>query len=310
MKLIASKICLIGKPEVGKSTIKKVIFEGADPNELILSPLEATIGLKFSIYDYMDTKVSLIDAPGQSLELILKDEQKQLIAFGNSKAIIYIFDYPSWIKNSQDILDDVKNIYEINKKHEFGAKIILFLHKIDLLLMNKRFGNMLALIRRQIKKRLTLPIDIPIYFTSLHPNLIYTTYNAISNIISDFLENNVILKDMIKEVFKDISKASLFISNLEGNLIIQETTNDFDANILYYVYEKIDQLQKSSEMNSTSNGLINLGSKILTMVIDDVSHIHSNFKNSIFFSENLEQSDLINILEGLKNKLKQKFNYT
>ena len=286
-----------------------MIFEGEDPNDLILSPLEATIGIKFSMYDYMDTKVSLIDAPGQSLELILKDEQKQLIAFGNSKAIIYVFDYPSWIKNSQDILDDVKNIYEINKKHEFGAKIILFLHKIDLL-MNKKIGNMLALIRRQIKKRLTLPIDIPIYFTSLHPNLIYTTYNAISNTISDFLENNLILKDMIKEVFKDISKAGLFISNLEGNLIIQETTNDFDANILYYVYEKIDQLQKSSEMNSTSNGLINLGSKILTMVIDDVSHIHSNFKNSIFFSEDLGESDMIKKIEGLKSELKQKFNYT
>ncbi|HEA70565.1 MAG TPA: hypothetical protein ENH98_01425, partial [archaeon] len=111
-----------------------MIFEGEDPNELILSPLAATISLNFSIYDYMDTKVSLLDAPGQSLNLLLKDEQKQIITFGDSKAIIYIFDYPSWIKNSQDILDDVRSIYEINKKHEFGAKIILFLHKIDLVL--------------------------------------------------------------------------------------------------------------------------------------------------------------------------------
>jgi len=286
-----------------------VIFEGADPNELILSPLEATISIDFSIYDYMDTKVSLIDAPGQSLNLILKDEQKQIITFGDSKAIIYIFDYPSWIKNSQDILEDVRNIYEINRKHEFGAKIILFLHKIDLLL-SKKIGSILALIRRQIKNQLALPIEIPIYFTSLHPNLIYTTYNAISNTISDFSEVTLGLKEMIRVLIKDISKASLFISNQEGNLIIQETTNDFDNNILYYLYEKIYQLQKSSEVNSASNGLINLGPKIYTIVIDDASRFHSNFKNFIFFSEDLGESDMIKILEGLKNELRQKFNYT
>ena len=286
-----------------------MIFEGEDPNELILSPLAATISLKFSIYDYMDTKVSLLDTPGQSLNLLLKDEQKQVITFGDSKAIIYIFDYPSWIKNSQDILDDVRSIYEINKKHEFGAKIILFLHKIDLVL-SKKIGSMLSFIRRQIISQLALPIEIPIYFTSLHPNLIYTTYNAISNTISDFSEVTLGLKEIIRVVIKDISKASLFISNQEGNLIIQETTNDFDNNILYYLYEKIYQLKKSSEINSASSGIINLGPKIFTLVIDDVSSFHSNFKNLIFFSEDLGENDMIKILEGLKNELRQKFNNT
>ena len=286
-----------------------MIFEGEDPNELILSPLAATISLKFSIYDYMDTKVSLLDTPGQSLNLLLKDEQKQVITFGDSKAIIYIFDYPSWIKNSQDILDDVRSIYEINKKHEFGAKIILFLHKIDLVL-SKKIGSMLSFIRKQIINQLSLPIEIPIYFTSLHPNLIYTTYNAISNTISDFSEVTLGLKEIIRVLIKDISKASLFISNQEGNLIIQENTSDFDNNMLYYLYEKIYQLHKSSEINSASNGIINLGPKIFTIVIDDASRFHSNFKNFIFFSEELEESDMIKILEGLKNEQRQKFKNT
>ncbi|MCK4287459.1 MAG: hypothetical protein KAX18_14710, partial [Candidatus Lokiarchaeota archaeon] len=53
---------------MGKTTLKKVIFEGEDPNELILFPLEATIGIKYSIHEFMNSKVSLIDAPGQSLQ--------------------------------------------------------------------------------------------------------------------------------------------------------------------------------------------------------------------------------------------------
>ena len=43
---MATKVSLIGKPSMGKTTIKKVTFEGEDPNELILFPLEATIGIK------------------------------------------------------------------------------------------------------------------------------------------------------------------------------------------------------------------------------------------------------------------------
>jgi len=41
--MVTKRVALVGKPEVGKTTIKKVIFEGEDPNELVLFPLEATI---------------------------------------------------------------------------------------------------------------------------------------------------------------------------------------------------------------------------------------------------------------------------
>ncbi|MFX1453369.1 MAG: GTPase, partial [Promethearchaeota archaeon] len=186
---MATKVTFVGKPEVGKTTIKKVILEGEDPTELIMFPLEATIGIQYSVHDFMDLKVSLLDSPGQSLPLLLEDDQKQIMTFGDTSAIIYIFDYPNWIENSQDIIDDIKKIYEIRKKLEIDAKIVLFLHKIDLLI-HKKIGSMLALIRRQVVKQLNLPEDLSIYFTSLHPNLIYTVYNAISDIFSNFSEDS------------------------------------------------------------------------------------------------------------------------
>jgi len=292
---------------MGKTTLKKVIFEGADPNELILFPLEATIGIKYSIHEFMNSKVSLIDAPGQSLQLILEDEQKQLIVFGDSSAIVYVFDYPTWIADSQDVLDDIKKIYEINKKHDFDAKIILFLHKVDLLI-KKKIGSMLALIKRQVIKQLDLPEEIPIYFTSLHPNLIYTTFNAISNTISTFSKDTSALKDIIKKQLKNLSKTSCFVSNNDDNLVLQETTSDFDASILYYLYEKIYQLAKSSESISSGTSLVSLGSKLLTMRIEDIGSFHSNFKNLIIFSEVLENDDMTRMIDELKKELSQYFN--
>ncbi|MFX1241652.1 MAG: hypothetical protein ACFFA7_10430 [Promethearchaeota archaeon] len=301
---MATKISMIGPPAVGKTTIKRVIFDGEDPNELIIFPLEATIGIKYTVHDFMDLKISLLDSPGQSLPTLLEDKQKQLITFGDTSAIIYVFDYPTWIKNSQDILDDVKKLYEIKKKHGFEAKIILFLHKIDLLI-TKKIGTMLALIRRQIIKQLDLPEELPIYFTSLHPNLIYTTYNAISDTISNFSKDTSNLKEIVKNTISGLSKTSCFVSNHDDNLIIQEMSNDFDTSTLFYLYEKLYHLSKSTEFTTTKTSIISPGAKILNMVIEDINNYHPNFKYIILLSETVKQDNMIKILDDLKKKLNQ-----
>ncbi|MFW9783178.1 MAG: hypothetical protein ACFFFB_12920 [Candidatus Heimdallarchaeota archaeon] len=301
---MANKITIIGPPEMGKTTIKKVIFEGEDPNDLILFPLEATIGIKYSVHNFMDTKVSLIDAPGQSLPIILEDEQKQILVFGDTSAIIYVFDYPTWISDSQDIIDDVRKIYEINKKHEFEAKIILFLHKIDLVI-KKKIGSLLSLIRRQIIKQLELPDEIPIYFTSLHPNLIYTTYNAISNTISNFSENTSTIKERIRTSLGTSMKTSFFITNQDDYLIMQEMSDDFDANVLYHLYEEIYNKSRSPEVILGQVNVIDLGPKLYHLLIEKLDNINPNFKYILLFSETLEKGDMIKILDELKKDLNQ-----
>jgi len=252
----------------------------------------------------MNSRVSLIDAPGQSLPVILQDEQKQILAFGDTSAIVYVFDYPTWINDSQDIIDDVRKLYEINKKHKFGAKIILFLHKIDLVI-KKKIGSLLSLIRRQIIKQLDLPSEIPIYFTSLHPNLIYTTYNAISNTISDFSENSSVLKERIRAALGNSSKTSVFVTNQDDYLIMQEMSNDFDPNILYYLYEEIYNKSKSPEVLLGQVGVVDLGPKLFHLVIDRLGNLNSNFKYILLYSETLGKEDMIKIIDELKKDLNQ-----
>jgi len=298
------KITFVGKAGMGKTTIKKVIFQGEDPNELVMFSIEATIGIKYSIHDFMDSKVSLIDTPGQSMHNILEDEEKQIFAFENANAIIYIFDYPTWISDSQDIIDDIKKIYEINRKRKFGAKMVLFMHKVDLLI-NKKIGSRLDIIKHQITRQLSLPEELPIYFTSLHPNLIYTIYNALSDTISYFSEDNMKLKDIIMKLINGLAKISCFVTNQEDHIIIQVFSEDFDTSLLYYLYESICRLKKSSGFTSSEYNLVNLGPKLLHFAEENISKFHSNFKSVMIFSETLEKNDIIEIIDKLKKELNQ-----
>lgn len=299
---MTTKITFIGKPEVGKTTIKKVIFEGEDPNKLVLFPLEASVRIDYSVHEFMDSKIVLIDTPGQSLSDLLKDEEKQRKSFENANAIIYIFDYSTYIENSEDIINDIRSIYNINRKHEFGVKIILFLHKVDLIIA-KKIGFKLAIVKKQINKLLSLPEDLPIHFTSLHPNLIYTIYNALSDTVGIFTEEISNLKEKIKNLTKDLSKTISLVSNKEDNLIIQLMSDDFDTSILFSLYEKISKLSSSPDDLLSKSNLITLDSKLLHAVSANISTFNTNFKNIIFLSETLDKNELNNLIGELKEKL-------
>lgn len=304
---MATKIAFVGKPEMGKTTIKKVVFEGVDPNKLALFPLEATVGLSRSVHEFMDLKISLLDTPGQSLQVMLSDEERQINYFENASVIIYIFDFPSWIENSQSIIDDIVSIYNILKKLKISAKLILFLHKVDLLI-DKKIGSRLDIIKRHIGNQLNLPEEISVYFTSLHPNLIYTVYNALSDIFSNFSEDSSNLKQIITKLIKGLSKTICFVSNQEDNVIIQILTEDFDTSILYHLYERIALSTKLSEETISKRKFVNVGSKILAMEVANIENYHKNFKNTFIFSETLEDEGLVKLLNDIKEELNQYYN--
>ncbi len=304
---MVTKIVFVGKPEMGKTTIKKVVFEGVDPNKLALFPLEATVGLSRSVYEFMDSKISLLDTPGQSLPVLLKDEERQINYFENTSVITYIFDFPSWIENSQSVIDDIVSIYNIKKKLKINAKIILFFHKVDLLI-DKKIGTRLDIIKRHVNKQLNLPEELPLYFTSLHPNLIYTIYNALSDIFSNFSEDSSNLKQIITKLIKGLSKTICFVSNQEDYLIIQVPTKDFDTSTLYHLYERIALSTKLSEETVSKSKYVTAGSKILVMEFENIENYHKNFKNIFVFSETLETEGLVKLLNDIKEELNQYYN--
>ena len=306
---MVEKILLMGRPSMGKTTIKKVIFKEENPEDLILFPLDATISTKYSVYDFMDLKLSLLDTAGQSLPIYLSDEDKQIEIFGDTSVLIYIFDYNIWLSNPQEVIDDIKKIYKINDKN--GARIFLFFHKVDLIYQVNE--DMLSLLKSRVLNQLDLPVELPIYFTSLHPKLLFSIYNAFFDALSNFSMEALTLKNVVQKILNKLSKTICVITNKDDYILNHIETKDFDKDLIHHLHEKLYHINKSSENLTTIDNvskIIEVKSKFFYITIDNISEINPNFKSVIIISEIPNKEKSIEVLKKIKTELSKTLNIT
>lgn len=284
------KVLLLGRAGTGKTSIKKIVFEGKNPKDLIYNPLEPTRGITPSVYSWLDLDLGVFDSAGQELNVLFEDEKEQAVAFENSDCIVYIFDFPTWNTKSQEIIKEIKRILEIIKRKSYRSKVILFLHKIDLINQESR-ENDLESIGKIIKKEFNLPI----YYTSIYPDLIYSTYNAFCEILSSFSEESFNLKKILDKNIKNCSKLMCFIIDKNNSIIVQTMTKDFNTLIINHFHKLIVQLNQTFEDISKSeiDHLILSSSKGANIIMDNLRLFKFNIKYLIGISESLGTNKLI-----------------
>ncbi len=295
------KLLLLGRAGTGKTSVKKIIFEGQDPNLLLSNPLEPTRGIMPSIYSWLDLSIGLFDTAGQELNYLLKTEDEQIFAFEKAEVIIYLLDYSTWVINSTDVIEELKKTIEINSKHQFSAKIVVFLHKIDLIEEDIR-ENMFVRIRNEITNK----VDVPIFFTSIYPNLLYTTYNAFYEILSNFSEETTAFKRIINEILKNIVNTMCFITNENDSIIVQSMTSDFNTSLINHSHKLIIQLNQSFEdmtLNDSIEHLILCGSNNLNIIMKNLNLLKFNLKNIILISESLSTNKMIMLVGNIRISL-------
>lgn len=285
--VIKKKILLLGQPETGKSSMKKVIFEGVDPIELIVNPLTPTRGIDPSVHSWFDLKIGLFDTSGQELFTLFTDTGEQHFAFQNCDVIIYIYDYNQWISNKNKIFEDIRVIDSIIKKLEINTKLIIFCHKIDLIEASERNNKF-----NEMKKQ----IDFPIFFTSIEYDLLYSLYEAFYSILSNFSKENSRIKRLLDEKLKDFPKSMFFITNEHNNIIIQTTSRDFnftDINYMHYLTALLNLTLEKMRDNDKIDHLILQTQKNYTIIMKNLELIEYDLKNIICISETLNSNKLI-----------------
>jgi len=303
-ELMTRKIVLIGRASTGKTSIKKAILEGEDPFILMINPLEPTRGIETSVYSWLDLELSIFDTSGQELNSLLKNEEEQKKTFENADLIIYIFDFPLWTEIPEEIIEDIHKIYNLTTGKYFQADFILIMHKVDLIQVKiySRFQKL----KKQMIELINLKDQLPIYFTSISPDLISNTYTVCFEIFSKFSKESNELKNILDNELKNTSKKMCIITDIKNHIIIQSKTPDFPVkyiNKLYQLLEPIDRKAEEITIIYDKVFFIDEYSSILAILISDIHFLNKNKKNLICISDFQKQSELFELRDKIKKEL-------
>ncbi|MHA1149708.1 MAG: ADP-ribosylation factor-like protein [Promethearchaeota archaeon] len=269
----SKKIIITGPPGTGKTTIKKVFFEKANPTKLLEMSLLPTRGFSTSIYSYFNSQIGVFDLAGQE-----NDDwfSKQIGLFKKSDIIICVFDITNTLKQIITFLVDILNVKL--KMNLLNCNIIVLLHKIDLVPEDEAL-NKLKKIKDFLRVKIPESINLEFYLTSITEKFFFRTLKIILEIL-----NKCIKKDLIPINLDEFKNLNTELSIL---LILE---ND----ITYLKSELIRKFKiNSNNINFHINRLEKLG--LIEIINEPEDNIRltgraQHFKRSIFLEiEKVEQ---------------------
>lgn len=303
-KNTARKILLIGRAGTGKTSIKKIIFEGNDPKDLLLRPLEPTRGISPTVYSWLDLQLGVFDSSGQELSFLLENEDDSdfKLAFENTDVIVYVMDYTIWNTKRKEAENDLKRINQIIKANNLSARLILFFHKVDLI-----ESQVYASKIKEIKNELQKSLNIGIYFTSIHPKRIYGLYNAFYNLLSSSSQEATKLLSILETQIKDTSKTMVFITNLQDSIIIQTMTQDFDTQMINHSHKLIGEINQNFEEMSQEGRIDHMilsSEENFNIILNNLKMSKFGLKYLIVLSESISANKLILLVGQIRLKIK------
>ncbi|TXT67647.1 MAG: hypothetical protein BAJALOKI1v1_30008 [Promethearchaeota archaeon] len=300
----AQKVVLLGRAGTGKTSIKKIIFEGYTPKDLLYNPLEPTRGITPSVYTWLDLKLGLFDTSGQELSDLLNpdNENEQRIAFENADILIYLLDYPLWVNKKETLYEDLNRIKEILQLSEEKTRLMVFLHKIDLIEPTER-KETLTRIRSELMSSLR---ETPLYFTSIYPNLIYNLYNAFYEMLSTFTKETQFIKKMLDDMLSEHRNIMCFITNNNNTIIVQTMDKEFEVGLINHIHQMIAQLNQSVENMIEKDNIDHLiisTAHNLNIIMSNVNLSKFNLKNVVIISKSLSANKLILLTGKIRARL-------
>lgn len=298
------KVVLVGRAATGKSSIKQVIFQGKDPYNLLFNPLEPTVDLEPSLHSWLDLSVGVFDSSGQEFDTLLKDDHLQNIAFENASIVIHVVDISRWVDYKDEIKDDVTRLDAVLRFKHLPAQQVLFINKVDL--VNEMQRQKLL---EEIIHEIQLDLSIEIFPTSIHPSMLYSTYDAFARLLGKMSTNAKLLQDVTEAAIKSEKKAGIFITNAENAVIAQSTTKDFDHEMINCTHEIIGQVNQILDHVHDGDGIATAslrsrsGIRISAWYLDLVEF---DIATLIIASTGMLDSRITGLLEKIKEELRSR----
>jgi len=205
---MSKKVIFVGPSGAGKTTLRKIFFEGENSSKLLEYALEPTFGEESLILRLpkLNEDVGIFDLAGQENERWLETEERSI--FNNTKVILVIID----VTASLDfILDFIKKVLEVRSLATPDSFIYVLLHKIDLVSQKK-----IRDIKAGIKGAYSKVKSIKFLFTSLKKQYITQTFSYFIDImkkcLDDVIPEDGLMFNVIDESIKIVNIIDIEVS--------------------------------------------------------------------------------------------------
>ncbi|UYP47882.1 hypothetical protein NEF87_004167 [Candidatus Lokiarchaeum ossiferum] len=221
-KKSSRKILFIGSSAVGKTSIKKLFFEGIPSESLLDLPLEPTYGLVQFNYDWLDLDLGVADLAGQEMDHFLNESfESEIDPFDSVDAILYIFDSTYWDTNSREIVQHIQKILDINTSRDLKSQFFVFCHKLDLIPTydQQSFKN-------EIKYTLPASVQSNLFFTSIKSDMLHQLIRSMQVVIGTLSPQTNYLEEILFETISEKRNTAVIILN-EKRILLSASTEDF-----------------------------------------------------------------------------------
>ncbi|WP_457557627.1 Rab family GTPase [Candidatus Harpocratesius sp.] len=293
------KLLFLGSCGVGKTSIKKIIFESASSDEILNKPMEPTYGLIHYKIDYLDLDLGIADLAGQEIEHFLQDSfDSEIDPFESCDLVVYVFDPPYWETNSQDIINHLKKIRSklSNLLSNSGnPHIFVLCHKIDLI-DPKRINEF----KDTVIKSLNVDQD-KIFFTSVKSAFLSSLFKAMQVILSNISERVNQIRDAIKAELDEKKRMGIIL--LQDNKILLEiSTSDLPVFSVINIIPMIKSIYNFSRHFIKKPECFYLQVNEFTVFCSELDEFGQ--EHILLFSPETSINELQSLTEKLKAKVK------
>lgn len=225
------KIVFVGPSGVGKTTIKNVFFEMANPLYLLKNSIPPTRGFNSTSYHFQDDEVGVFDLAGQENENWFNQE-REIFAYTN--LIICVLDVNSYLN---DIFEFIKNLNNLIKEIGLGnLSLAILLHKIDLTEM-LYLQHKVKAVEEFVEKEVAGIKKISIHTTSISKEYFLDTYDKIAEIFLNVFQDKL-----------NFSQKS-FIQDFRMDMRIILQYNDLEKHSQTELFHDLDLQSKESSLH-------------------------------------------------------------
>ena len=272
---MGKKIIIIGPPNAGKTTLRKIFFEGENSTSLLENSLEPTHGME-SIILKLREEIGIFDLAGQENQYWFEINKNSI--FIDSEIVIIVIDISSPL---EDIVSFTNTVLTIRNELTPTSIVYLLLHKIDLIDSKKLIDLKIEVDKEFFKESL-----LKISSTSIKKEYIQKTFGLFIDILKTCITKKVVTDTIDLNFFRDtiyflhklqesspISKLDLQDKLKYSNQNIDRITDVLESNN----YIEISKVNNSEMISISDNGVSYINKTLKKFALEELFKIEGDY---------------------------------